>query len=460
MSISVFSLDFDGCLSNPSYLREGMTILEANAALIELLKGIPGEKRVFVGSNRQSLAMDLQNATKRVTREKITDPNSKIRADSGSCFPVIEQISAEIGAEFDPFLLTDLYHNFPFGTALKQAVQCLDKDQYNYQSHIKGQNFPNWILDESKLTLLYAQIQKIANEKPEEHIDFNFFDDRKDILDALQQYFTDYPKLIPKNVTLILNRYAGPTDEKGKVNKPLITPYDPIPGEGEEPDANYLLTVKQMAAVTLENTFPDPVSASSALRMNCYNNVASVKFDVSPIECVKYYKPGMLPIQPISEPKEAANDSETPDSKDAAPLRRLSNLRSKGSSFFGSIRRTISNTHTSSSASSSASATASTTDAINEKTSSKRDTKSETNLFRRLSLRKASPPKSPEMPLATINEQEPASSLKKSASYDEEILSSAPTSTSSAQTPSPTPPPEGFFRKFENIRSGIKEPNI
>ncbi len=36
----------------------------------------------------------------------------------------------------------------------------------------------DWLFDETKATIIYAQMHKIANENPNEEIVFDFYDDR------------------------------------------------------------------------------------------------------------------------------------------------------------------------------------------------------------------------------------------------------------------------------------------
>lgn len=55
-------------------------------------------------------------------------------------------------------------------------------------------------------------MQKAAADHPGEEIIFDFFDDRRDIVTTLKNYFTQYRHMIPKNVKLRLHSYAGEED--------------------------------------------------------------------------------------------------------------------------------------------------------------------------------------------------------------------------------------------------------
>lgn len=213
MTIRVLSLDFDGCLFNPSYCKSlSKNVIRANHRFLKSLKQdnhLYSESTVFIGSNRQSKATDNINLKNR-----------------GSCFPAMDDIKDYIEATFDTFLLADLYGNLPDGTSFHRAT---DK-------HYKGAH-AHWVFDESKVTVLYAQMHRMAQEQPHESIIFDFFDDRdQDILDWLATFYSAHPELIPSNLTLRLNHYMGQE----------CTLISHIQGTGFI-DGNYRQTVKDMA---------------------------------------------------------------------------------------------------------------------------------------------------------------------------------------------------------------------
>lgn len=214
MTIRVLSLDFDGCLFNPTYCRSlSKNVIRANRHFLKSLKHdnhLYSESTVFIGSNRQSKATDDINLRNR-----------------GSCFPAMDEIKNYIEATFDCFLLADLYGNLPDGTSFYRATN----------KHYKGTH-AHWVFDESKVTLLYAQMHRMAQEQPHESIIFDFFDDRdQDILDWLTTFYSAHPELIPHNLTLRLNHYMGQE----------CTLISQIQGTGFI-DSNYRQTVKDMAA--------------------------------------------------------------------------------------------------------------------------------------------------------------------------------------------------------------------
>ncbi|MCX7117248.1 MAG: hypothetical protein NTW94_04980 [Legionellales bacterium] len=168
----------------------------------------------FVGSNRQSKEIDEVNG---------------IVGNKGSCFPAIRRICDILETELDTFLLADIYGDLPDGTAFANATNPEYKG-----SHAK------WLFDNHKGTILYAQMQRIANANPKEPIVFDFFDDRVDILESLERYFSKHPSLIPSHVTLRLHQYEGFEVKR----------HCSIQGHGFI-DANYRETVKEMAAIEM-----------------------------------------------------------------------------------------------------------------------------------------------------------------------------------------------------------------
>ncbi|KTC83658.1 hypothetical protein [Legionella cincinnatiensis] len=239
MAIRVTSFDFDGCLFHRNYVySDNKDVIASNKIFLDTIKE---ENQNFtkaialIGSNRQSLNIDIANSP-----------------GKGSCFPAIKKVTDHLGCTFDPFLLADIYGNLPNGTSYDRAMHHFD--------HTYSGDHSDWIFDDTKASLIYAQMHKVALDHPTEEIIFDFYDDRgfgarspKDILEDLHEFFTKNPALIPPNVTLRLNHYAG-----GDVSK-----MDPIKGKPSNIiDANYQQTVKDMAEVTKQkDTYNDGITA-------------------------------------------------------------------------------------------------------------------------------------------------------------------------------------------------------
>ena len=201
MAVRVLSFDFDGCLFHSGYLHstEKHVILHN----LKFLKTIREQNKdfeqvfLFIGSNRQSLSTDVFN--------------SKV---SGSCFLAIQQIANHLSDEeqsivFDPFLLTDVYNHLESGTAYYRAVDYLRSAAPRLTQIKLKRETPGWVFDDSKVTILYAQIHKAATAHPDKPIVFDFYDNRIDILTDLKIFFEAHPDLIPLNVSLELHQYEG-----------------------------------------------------------------------------------------------------------------------------------------------------------------------------------------------------------------------------------------------------------
>ncbi|WP_298623673.1 hypothetical protein [uncultured Legionella sp.] len=311
MIYEIYSFDFDGALANLQYLAsKDKDIIAANIDLLDQIKSYihhsasqqPSSSSafhkkpkviVFVGSNRQGLIDDFGNST----------------ADGrGSCYPAIIQVSKYLDAKLDDMLLGDIFNNMADGTCFKQAMKLINKKNnkdYVLSTLPNGTFFPDWLHDDTKLTLIYAQIHKMSQEHPNDTLNYNFLDDRDDLLLNLHDYFLKYPEMIPHNVTLNLKKYKGPIDREGNKIDPLVTEYEPIKGTRPYADQDYRQTIKTISAVTIEQMTAqdnDLIAAKATQPIRTYAEAQQYKFNMTSIKCVQYYKPGMLPVNPPELP--------------------------------------------------------------------------------------------------------------------------------------------------------------
>ncbi|WP_193786666.1 hypothetical protein, partial [Legionella gratiana] len=225
------SLDFDGCYSNEAssfnlgrnWITE-RTLEESNKAYLEanreFLDSLKTEDKtvLFIGSNRQTPYIDLNNGTG-------TD------YPPGSVYPRMEAIAKELGekATFNPFLLPDLESDVV--VAGETLGKFKEKEYLNengsYKEEISSTKFNEdgfleLIDDESKVSLALAQMHYAAMENPDDIIEFNFYDDRKDIVESMELFFKEHPELIPKNVILNLRGYSGPQLTQEQANENLL----------------------------------------------------------------------------------------------------------------------------------------------------------------------------------------------------------------------------------------------
>ncbi|KTC94175.1 hypothetical protein [Legionella erythra] len=233
--IRAISLDFDGAIFNDDF-HQHKDVIRANKSLLDQIannaEGYEGTT-LYAGTNRQSVSDDRANA---------------YRNKTGSAFPHLIALAAYFKGrhkvKLDRFLLTDLYHQRKAGQSFNEAISLLANEGVDYdEEKIKKGPFKDWLHDQSKLTVLYAQIHRFAKKHSKDTLDFYFYDDRNDILDKLHAYFKQNPHRLPDNLCLHLKRYCG----EGSLND-----YPPIQGTGKI-DKHYKATVKRLAADTLES---------------------------------------------------------------------------------------------------------------------------------------------------------------------------------------------------------------
>lgn len=245
LKIHVLSFDADGCLFHARYRwnwndlnpENQNKIIATNKEFLDSIKSNSSQydtEFVLNGSARQTAFIDDINATNPKNPEFCTE----------SCFTALQKVCTYIGVPLNKFLLPDAYDNIPDGTTFDEALLALDE---RTPPMTQSKQYPRstFISDVSKLTLLYAQMHKVAKENPHDDVIFDFYDDKGKnknpnfrLLDDLYAFFELYPEMIPRNVTLRLNKYVG----KG------VTPYSPIKGYGVI-DTHYKSTIKQMVTI-------------------------------------------------------------------------------------------------------------------------------------------------------------------------------------------------------------------
>ncbi len=309
MTIRVLSFDFDGCLFNINYIySSNKNVITHNEAFFARIKDEnEGIARIitFVGSNRQSFEIDFGNSYLK-----------------GSCFPAVREVSTHLEAELDTFLLADIYGDLPGGESYRRAIDPTYKGPHAY-----------WVFDETKATILYAQMQKIAVENPTEDIIFDFFDDRMhDILPSLRHFFETHRMLIPSNVALRLFGYEG----KG------VTPVANITGAGII-DINYRQTVKDMASVALTTK---GLTLEQAQGMVQIRTTAHVTPDLLLHRHAVTLQPEARDNDILAEEVETGLaqpvfDEDRDDKSSAADLKQVKNAREDAHIYFDAQLRTI-----------------------------------------------------------------------------------------------------------------------
>lgn len=227
MTIRVLSFDFDGCLFHNKYMEsDNKDVIFHNSIFLQTIKNKNNDYEhivVFIGSNRQSKAID-----------------DRYIIEIGSCFSAVQDVSTYFGATLDKLLLADVYGELPAGTSFNRAIDLKYQGEHS-----------DYLFDATKLTLLYAQMHKVALQNPSDHIEFDFYDDRNfqedecfSILASLGDFFSNNLDLIPNNITLRLNHYAGLD----------VSVFATFSGTGVI-DTNYRQTVKEMAQLATNKEF-------------------------------------------------------------------------------------------------------------------------------------------------------------------------------------------------------------
>ncbi len=230
--IHVLSFDIDGCLFGSSFVFDSdpnKSVISHNIKLLEHLKQSkqPDDVTVvFIGSNRQSLHIDNGN-------REIPYKGSLLY--KGSCFPRIQTVCEFLEVEFDPLLLADVYNDLPDGHSFAEAIRHIELHGDRCVDPLSCQDHAHWIFDKTKLSILYVQLHKIASQYPDAVIDYDFYDDRKDILAPLNDFFVQYSWMMPENVSMRLYEYAG---KDAKL-------FAEVKGNGII-DRNYRQTIKEM----------------------------------------------------------------------------------------------------------------------------------------------------------------------------------------------------------------------
>lgn len=284
MILHVVSLDFDNALASWGYLHDlnhGLVshdmpsdkhpIVLRNAPLQKMIQTENEIRQVyktitFVGSNRQSIDIDLQYPIS--DARKLYPHDVKQRHEyiaKASCYPAIRAFAQSLATKqcpshFDPLLLPDIFHNLVVGEAFRLAL--LDPIRRKFQH-------PDAIIDRSKVILLYAQIHKVASEHPNDVIIFDFFDDQDEmVLDKLLLFYGINHDLLPSNALLRLNHYVN---GESTTSAPLV-----IRGTGSI-DNNYRETVQQIAQLSGPQTIDEITEINAADNFD----VSSLMRDVS-----------------------------------------------------------------------------------------------------------------------------------------------------------------------------------
>ena len=232
------------------------TAKEKAAKATEIEKNtIETKSTLFIGSNRQSLQAELDNFIKPARGDDV-------KSVMGSAYPVFESLAKATDARLDKYILADTYSNQPDGTTFQRILDSkIDEEitstsalsrekQEKLKEKLKGKDQPEWIHDDTKFTILYAQMHRLASQNPNKDIVYDFYDDDSDILKFLNQTFEKHPYLIPHNLTLRLKQHTGyPLGADQNGNPTYIKTTGELFGLGPI-DHHYPESLKQMVRIS------------------------------------------------------------------------------------------------------------------------------------------------------------------------------------------------------------------
>jgi hypothetical protein len=208
MRISEHAFDYDGCIGN--YRGEKKTPGELMAEEAVFWRWV--KRRMHAESTSKSRRY-VSIATAR--QSKSADDHCTAYNNSTSAFPLYLAISDYLDAQLDPFLLADVRGGLTSGLSFNHAIN-LDY----HGSHA------DWHFDESKITIIYGRMHRLATRYPGAEISLSFYDDRRDILAGLHAFYTLNRNLLPSNLVLNLYQYVRGTS--------AVRQYGPVSGMTEQ----------------------------------------------------------------------------------------------------------------------------------------------------------------------------------------------------------------------------------
>lgn len=294
----VYSLDYDGCMA----ARTIEEIIATNTDLIDEMIGLINngeEVRVCVGSNRQNRVIDLFNSDSKRTP-------SVFKAYPALVDYIKNQIKDENkkkNIQFDGFLTVDALNDVKCGTHFKEygRIQYVREGRPPKASEIppiRDEDYENnekCMVDETKISILYAQMHHFASLNRSKQVEFIFKDDKEDILRNLHTFYSQHPELIPTNVTLKieqkLSQEALDAIEETKKSAPSrdinevwgtavrtkqFSKVSPINGSGHI-DSDYAATSRAMLVLAYNITYGNEVNnlCSSDIKTGVINNKES-----------------------------------------------------------------------------------------------------------------------------------------------------------------------------------------
>lgn len=197
--VIVYSLDFDSCLHSSNH-KSIEDFLQVNKGLIEeIVKQVREGNQVamYSGSNRVDPYVDDQNARK-------AKKKNGVYLSSFIAFRALEEaIKTQLNdgekkhVQLEEMLPADTYNGRTAGASFGNFVNQMSSRGFESTDTLT----PESVADESKISILYAQIHHLAAKYPDKQITFTFYDDNLTILKGVRTFYQTHPHLVPTNVT-------------------------------------------------------------------------------------------------------------------------------------------------------------------------------------------------------------------------------------------------------------------
>lgn len=171
-------------------MRNGFLLLKSDTMKMFLESFIQRRTRTLTELSNEPFSVSLALGS--------NEQSSLVNEAANSCsFQTLTHLAKSIHLGLYPLLLADVFQQRPAGTAMNEV--------FNSQTSRDSQHF--W--DQSKFLIIYAQVHHLSLQNPREEIIYEFFDDSKINLDCLAALFDQFSFLLPHNVVLRLNHFAG-----------------------------------------------------------------------------------------------------------------------------------------------------------------------------------------------------------------------------------------------------------
>lgn len=224
--INVISVEFNDCLYSQGYKFynkkksldiENPFFLTNNRFISRLAENITdgnfAQAHLLIGSSRQDPYTDRDQSYLDETPSCVYSFGTLTEALTKSVY----NNQSKCRVIPDEFLLGDVYfqqQDYSTFDAIQKSYDREGKFTPAFTQQVDTRN--KALFDSSYVSLLYAQIHKLASQHPNDDIEFDYYHADGQTLNDLHNFFTQHSSLIPDNVRLKLHQYKGEFEDKFK----------------------------------------------------------------------------------------------------------------------------------------------------------------------------------------------------------------------------------------------------